>query len=138
MESRAHHLETDTKENNLSSKESEPQENFESMRKIDFNAIKICLCNPNEPSDKTNKSTSKLSPIKSKVKQTKETEISRNTGRRVSQKFLIFVSADFPGQLCSLVVIVLTSKLPFKFIIEIASQLELHHLSFGSNTEFQL
>jgi hypothetical protein len=42
MESRAHHLTTDTKENNLSSKESEPQENFESMRKIDFNAIKIC------------------------------------------------------------------------------------------------
>ncbi|PKY53704.1 hypothetical protein RhiirA4_547785, partial [Rhizophagus irregularis] len=40
------------------------------------------VCNPNEPSDKTNKSTSKLSPIKSKVKQTKETEISRNTGRR--------------------------------------------------------
>uniref|UniRef100_U9UKD7 Uncharacterized protein n=1 Tax=Rhizophagus irregularis (strain DAOM 181602 / DAOM 197198 / MUCL 43194) TaxID=747089 RepID=U9UKD7_RHIID len=51
------------------------------------NAIKICYrteeCNPNEPSDKINKSTSKLSPIKSKVKQTKETEISRrNTGRR--------------------------------------------------------
>ncbi|CAB5371528.1 unnamed protein product [Rhizophagus irregularis] len=40
-------------------------------------------CNPNEPNDKINKSTSKLSPIKSKVKQTKETEISRrNTGRR--------------------------------------------------------
>ncbi|PKK74151.1 hypothetical protein RhiirC2_775167 [Rhizophagus irregularis] len=57
------------------------------------------------------------------------------------KNFLILVPADFSGQLCSLVVIVLISKLPFKFIIEIASQLELHHLSFGSNSvtaEFQL
>ncbi|GET50039.1 hypothetical protein RIR_jg32338.t2 [Rhizophagus irregularis DAOM 181602=DAOM 197198] len=60
-------------------------------------------CNPNEPNDKINKSTSKLSPIKSKVKQTKETEISRrNTGRRKllhNLNYIIYHLGDTPGKM---------------------------------------